>query len=55
MVDVKPMIGNPEFFGPQDCKLYGEAALLGLTDPKYFPAILLFKPTLLHRCPFFWG
>lgn len=55
MVDVKPMIGNPKFFGPQDCKLYGEAALLGLTDPKYFPSDSSFKPTLLHRLPILLG
>ena len=55
MFDVKPLFGNPEFFGRQDCKIYGEAALLGLTDPKYFPSDSTFKPTLLHRLPILFG
>ena len=54
MFDVKPLLGNPEIFGPQDCKLYGEAALLGLTDPKYFPGMNP-DPTLLHRLPVLLG
>ncbi len=55
MFDVKPLFGNPKFFGPQDCKLYGEAALLGLTDPKYFPNDSMFRSTLLHRLPILLG
>jgi hypothetical protein len=55
MFDVKPLFGNPEFFGRQDCKIYGEASLLGLTDPKYFPSDSTFKPTLLHRLPILFG
>jgi hypothetical protein len=55
MFDPKPLFGNPEFFGRQDCKIYGEAALLGLTDPKYFPSDSTFKPTLLHRLPILFG
>ena len=55
MFDAKPLLGNPEIFGPQDCKIYGEAALLGLTDPKYFPSDSSFTPTLLHRLPVLLG
>ena len=52
--DFKPMIGNPAFFGPEDGKIYGEAAILGLKDYNYFEDPN-FNTTLLHRMPVLLG
>jgi hypothetical protein len=34
--DPKPLFGDPAFFGPEDCKIYGEAAVLGQNDSTLF-------------------
>ncbi len=38
-LDVKPLFGSPALFGPEDLKLYGEAALMGLSFDKAHKAI----------------
>ena len=56
ILDPKPLFGNPSIFGDKDCKIYGEVALLGLSDSidtvqyYYMP-----EPSLKHRMPFLLG
>ncbi len=52
--DAKPLMGSPDFFGKQDAKVYGELAILGLSDPNYFHDST-FTPSLLHRMPILIG
>lgn len=52
MFDVKALFGESELFGPEDLKLYGEAALLGINNSKPY------KETFgdnLHRMPMMLG
>jgi hypothetical protein len=52
--DLKPLIGNPECFGAQDAKIYGECAILGFKDPKYF-IDSTFNYSLANRMPLLVG
>jgi hypothetical protein len=51
--DPKPLFGNIELFGSQDCKVYAEMGILGLKDYQYYTKDL--KPDLMHRIPFLAG
>lgn len=38
-LDPKPLFGNPEILGPEDLKLYGEVAVIGLDNDKAHKAL----------------
>jgi hypothetical protein len=38
-LDPKPIFGSPEVFGPEDLKIYGEVAVIGLNQSKAYKAI----------------
>jgi hypothetical protein len=54
-LDLKKFLGDPDFFGPNDAKIYGEAALVGMKDPDYFPADSIITPSLMNRLPIMVG
>jgi hypothetical protein len=53
--DIKKMFGDNDFFGPNDAKLYAEAGIIGLKDPKYFLNDSLTTPSLMNRLPIMVG
>jgi hypothetical protein len=56
--DPKPLFGDPTFFGPEDFKLYGEAAVLGQKDSAlytYVPKPIYWLGMPLHRMPLLLG
>lgn len=61
--DPKAFFPNVSIFGPNDLKVYAEAAILGLEDPDYFPIDTTIswedttfpRPSLLHRIPILIG
>jgi hypothetical protein len=54
ILDFKPLFGNPSVFGKNDFKIYGEAAIIGLKNPKYF-ADETITPSIINRMPFLVG
>jgi hypothetical protein len=54
-LDLKKFLGDADFFGPNDAKIYGEAAVIGLKDPDYFPADSIITPSLMNRLPIMVG
>ncbi|MBN2037022.1 MAG: hypothetical protein JW768_09800 [Chitinispirillaceae bacterium] len=54
IMDPKPLIGDfGGMCGPEEWKIYGEVAVLGLKDTQEYPYIP--KNSLLHRMPFLAG
>jgi len=56
--DPKPLFGDPAFFGPEDCKIYGEAAVLGQNDSSlysYIPKPIYWLGMPVHRMPLLLG
>ncbi|MBF0431042.1 MAG: hypothetical protein HQK83_07170 [Fibrobacteria bacterium] len=46
--DVKPLLGDPEIFSPQDLQIYGELSVLGIKDhPIFFDDIMDRMPMML--------
>jgi hypothetical protein len=55
---------DSDIFGPNDLKIYGEGAILGTTDPDYYPIDpdypseeddLFARPSLINRMPIMFG
>lgn len=56
--DPKPLFGDPAFFGPEDCKIYGEAAVLGQNDSSlysYIPKPIYWLGMPVRRMPLLLG
>ncbi len=55
-MDIKALFPEVSIFGPNDLKVYGELAILGLKDPDYYPGDPRYpKPSLLNRMPIMFG
>lgn len=48
-LDFKPLLGNPSFLGPEDLKIFGELAVLGVKDQP------LFYDDITQRMPLMFG
>jgi hypothetical protein len=56
--DPKPLFNSPAFFGPEDCKIYGEAAVLGQDDKSlyaYIPPPTYWLGLPIRRMPLLLG
>ena len=53
-LDFKPVLGNPGFFGKNDLKFYGEAGLIGVKTPHYWPDDSI-PERLMNRVPMLFG
>jgi hypothetical protein len=54
-LDFKQLLGNPGFFGKNDLKFYGEAGLIGVKSPHYWPDDTTITPSMLNRVPMLFG
>jgi hypothetical protein len=56
--DIKKLFGDIDILGPNDAKIYGEGAIIGLKDPDFYHYELdsvIPKPSLFNRIPLMFG